>query len=99
MESEQDTNRQNNKAPKFKRQALMAEGFKGYVPFKELLNGRIAEVPRSGGVYLVLREIDGMPTFLENNSAGQFKEKDPTVSADKLTSNWVDNAHVIYIGK
>jgi hypothetical protein len=83
----------------FKRQSLLANGFQGFISFKELRSGKISEVPRSAGVYVVLREFDSTPIFLDANPAGRFRGRNPTVSKSKILSNWVEGAHVIYIGK
>src|SRR5947207_8429960 len=75
---------------------LEAEDFKGFVTFAELES---AQVPKLGGVYVVLREAEGNPEFLETSPAGQFRGRDPTVSRAALKGEWVSGADVIYIGK
>lgn len=83
----------------FKRVALENNGFQGFFTIRELRNGRIDGVPKVAGVYAVLRELDTPPMFLDKNPGGRFKRKNPTVSKEKLQSNWIDGVHVIYIGK
>jgi hypothetical protein len=83
----------------FKRDALVADGFLGFVPFRRLCQGAINSVPSAEGVYVVMREIDDRPAFLEKNPGGWFKGRNPTVSKSDLPSQWVSGAHVIYIGK
>jgi hypothetical protein len=50
-------------------------------------------------VYLVVRQGRHSPGFLAANPGGRFKGKDPTVTADALAANWVEEAEVVYIGK
>lgn len=78
---------------------LKKAGFKGFITFRDLWNGQIDNISENGGAYVVLREIDTPPMFLEKNPGGRFKGKNPTVAKEKLQSNWVDGAHIIYIGK
>lgn len=63
------------------RAGLTAEGFEGFCRFSDL---RDASVPQMSGVYVVLRESDGPPTFLTANVAGHFKGHDPSVPIDHL---------------
>lgn len=81
----------------FTRQALARAGFVGWVPFKQMREED--QVPRSGGVYVVVRTSTGKPEFLEANPGGRFKGKDPTVPDETLRLNWVDGAEVVYIGQ
>lgn len=81
------------------RKSLIEYGFNGFITIRELRNRRIEDIPKCAGVYVVLREIDTPPMFLDNNPGGRFKRKNPTVTKEELQSNWVDGAHVIYIGK
>ncbi|MGH2725100.1 MAG: hypothetical protein ACRDI0_12755 [Actinomycetota bacterium] len=55
-------------------------------------------MPRTAGIYVVLREEKGPPTFLTTNPGGQFKGKDPTMDPTVLEAKWVEDAHVLYIG-
>lgn len=83
----------------FKREGLMHYGFKGFITIRDLRRGIIGDVPENGGVYLVIREIGGRPNFFDKNPGGHFKKKCPTVDQDRLNKEWVNGAHVIYIGK
>ena len=83
----------------FTRAALEAEGFSGFVTFDELRDGGIAHVPSSPGAYLVLREKDEVPTYLEESIGGWFKGKNPTVLTSVLEGKWISGCHVVYIGK
>jgi hypothetical protein len=51
------------------------------------------------GVYVVRRDQLGEVDFLTKSSGGWFKDRDPTVPVGTLTTRWLDNAHVLYIGK
>ena len=50
-------------------------------------------------VYVVLRDHDGDPEFLEASPAGRFKGKDPSVDESYLQRAWVPGSPVLYIGK
>lgn len=80
------------------RAGLEASGFTGWVTF-ETLSSQLAEVPQTGGVYVVVQAAGAQPDFLDSNPGGRFKDKDPTVDAAALEANWVDGAEVVYIGK
>jgi hypothetical protein len=82
---------------RFTRASLKAEGFVGWVSFKQMLNQD--RVPRTGGVYVITRSTSGDPKFLQANPGGRFKGKDPTVAEEALRANWVAGAEIIYIGK
>jgi hypothetical protein len=83
----------------FTRKALEASGFEGFVTFDALRRGEIKIVPRTGGVYVVLREGDHQPVFLRKSVGGHFKGQDPTVELSALEANWIEVAETIYIGK
>ena len=78
------------------RSGLEAEGFLGFAPFSALPN---AEVPVGAGVYVVYRDSDEPPHFLEASSGGHFKGKDPTVPVALLQSAWVSGVRVLNVGK
>jgi hypothetical protein len=80
----------------FTAEGLRAFGFVGFERFKGLDLNR---VPTGAGVYVVLRESDARPTFLESNPAGWFKGRDPTVPIAELETAWPDGARCVYIGK
>jgi hypothetical protein len=83
----------------FTQRALREAGFKGFVSFRDLRQGRIEGVPKAGGIYVVLREGDDAPTYLEQSVGGWFKQQDPTVDVSALKGKWVMGAQVVYIGK
>lgn len=83
----------------FGRKSLEGLEFAGFVTFERLLETWLSAVPKGGGVYAVLRELDAAPTFLERNPGGRFKGRDPTASIAVLQSKWVESCDVIYLGK
>ncbi len=83
----------------FDRAGLIAVGFQGFRTIQQLRSSVLTEVPKTGGVYVVLREIEHTPAFMDVSTGGWFKGKNPTVSRQELMTQWVPGAHVIYIGK
>jgi len=77
------------------RRALEEGGFTGFVPVADLAE---APVPAAAGVYAVLRATEAAPRFAEQNPAGRFRKKDPTVDVAVLAKAWVDGPEVLYIG-
>ena len=80
----------------FTRSSLEKAGFTGWLPFVAI---RTSGCPTTGGVYVVTYDAEGPVAFAERSCGGWFKGKDPTVTLDVLTANWIDGAEVIYIGK
>ena len=80
----------------FARQGLTGAGFTGFVTFDALNLPGISSGP---GVYVVLREADTPPRFLEVSVGGHFKGRDPTVPVEVLQRRWISGATAIYIGK
>ena len=81
------------------REILQAIGFEGFKSMGELMAGKKKEIPAEKGVYVVLRECDYEPKFLEEGTGGFYKSKNPNVSVSELRSNWVPNTSIVYIGK
>ena len=65
----------------------------------ELRRTRCAGLPQHAGVYLIERDSDGLPDFLPASTGGWFKGQDPNCAPDVIRANWVDGAHIVYIGK
>jgi hypothetical protein len=80
----------------FTRRNFEKAGFTGWLPFAAI---RTSACPTSGGVYVVTYNAESPVAFSERSCGGWFKGKDPTVTPDALTANWVDGAEVVYIGK
>ncbi len=78
---------------------LKENGFKGFVPFVELLEDDLKTPPKKEGIYMVLYGKKERPSFLPTGTGGFFKGKDPNVSLDTLNQEWVNDTPVIYIGK
>lgn len=70
--------------------------FSGWVRFDDLPS---ADVPRGPGVYVVVRDTDVPPEFLDVSPAGHWKGRDPTEPIADLRDRWVPASRVIYIGK
>ncbi len=84
----------------FKKASLNKYGFRGFVSIGHLKED-LSIVPKTKGVYIVFRERLGikLKDFLPKSTGGPFKGKDPTLDPKTLKLAWVDNAHVLYIGK
>lgn len=83
----------------FSRIDLEALGFEGWCTWAALRKAHFAAVPAVPAVYVIYRAAAAAPSFLGVNPGGRFKDKDPSVPLDVLTSSWVPGAHVVYIGK
>ena len=83
----------------FGRDALSAEGFRGFVTFAVLREGGLDLVPQKPGVYVVLRQSQAHPAFLARNPGGRFKGRDPTVPVPELERKWVAGVSLVYVGK
>lgn len=83
----------------FTRKDLETAGYIGWTSWRQLRSTHLAAVPRQPGCYVVYREAENPPTYLAANPGGRFKGKDPTVSRERLTAEWVPGANVVYIGK
>jgi hypothetical protein len=78
---------------------LESEGFEGFISIKKLWNSKCDMIPERPGVYIVYRNTNKEPEFLEKTIAGLYKGEDLAVSILQLKSNWNDHTPVIYIGK
>ncbi|GHA71778.1 hypothetical protein GCM10010345_88530 [Streptomyces canarius] len=82
--------------PELTQSPLTTRGFRGLVPFCELLGSNVLT---GHGIYVVIRTDPSPPSFLPTSPAGHLKDRDPFVTADKLRAAWVDRATIVYIGK
>ena len=85
---------------------LKEAGFKGFVPVSVLKttgiyskDGAADRELDKAGVYMVVRDTTGAPSFREIGTGGHFKGKNPNVPIRELENEWVDGETVIYIGK
>jgi hypothetical protein len=83
----------------FDRRSLEAHGFTGFVTFDDLRESWLDYVPKTGGVYAVLRVSEQPPAYLTSNPGGRFKERDPSVVVAVLEAKWVASCSVVYVGK
>lgn len=77
---------------------LKKQGCSGFVTVEKLTND-LDIVPRSSGVYYILRTSTSVPSFLKVGSGGRYKDKNPNVEIAKLENNWVEGTQILYIGK
>ena len=78
------------------KRALREDGFAGFRTFAEV---EINRIPQAPGIFAVLQPEGFQAQFLGRSTAGVFKKKDPSLSAEKLASEWVDGAEILYVGK
>ena len=78
------------------RQSLEQDGFTGFRPLDDL---DINRIPQKPGLFAVLQPDGFRPQFLGKSTAGIFKKKDPSLKAEALGAEWVDDADVLYVGK
>lgn len=76
---------------------LKNQGFDGFKTIEEVCADNRC-VPSAKGVYMVLTPTQ-MPQFLKVGTGGFFKGKNPNVHTSELSSNWIANTIVLYIGK
>lgn len=83
---------------------LKVAGFKGFVPVSVLKTTGIyskdgaadMELDKAG-VYMVVRDTTGAPSFRGIGTGGYFKGKNPNVPIRELENEWVVGETVIYI--
>ena len=78
------------------KRALREDGFAGFRTFADVDINRIPQAP---GIFAVIQPEGFQVQFLAKSTAGVFKKKDPSLSAEKLAAEWVDGAEVLYVGK
>jgi hypothetical protein len=69
-----------------------------FTGFMCLANLAVSAVPRTSGVYAVVRPTSAEPSFLSNSPAG-WSKGDPTLPVAELEQNWIPGERVMYIGK
>ncbi|MEO3403810.1 hypothetical protein AAFN85_07890 [Mucilaginibacter sp. CAU 1740] len=72
--------------------------FEGFKSIKELKEN-IDLIPQRPGVYLVLNLNQSVPEFLAIGTGGHFKSKNPNKDLNYLKAKWINDTHVVYIGK
>ena len=77
---------------------IKAAGFTGFKPISKLWKEHSA-IPDERGVYLIINPKCELKKFLTKGVGGFFKQKDPNVSQEELSKNWVENSFVVYIGQ
>jgi hypothetical protein len=77
---------------------IVKAGFVGFKTMQELFIDS-SQLPSIKGVYLILNQSKTLPLFLSVGTGGHFKGKNPNISLAQLTSNWVEETLVVYIGK
>jgi hypothetical protein len=78
---------------------LREAGFAGFETVAKLRETTCGSVPRSPGVYVVLRDAAEPPIWVDPSPGGWFKKRDPTVASTILTAKMVAGTPVMYIGK
>lgn len=73
-------------------------GFSEPITIAQLRRTCYTGIPKSPGIYLIVRTQDRRPCFLPEGRGGWFKDKDPSYPLDVVEANWVEVAHVMYVG-
>lgn len=77
---------------------LRGKGFLGFSTIEDI-RFRRSTVSVLPGVYVAYRQHLDEIEFLDKSTGGWFKGRDPSVRIEKLRGKWIDEAHVLYIGK
>ena len=77
---------------------LHESGFGGFLTINELNSKKSVDIPNESGVYLIVRDCEAYPSFLDVGTGGRFKGKDPNVSRSILESRWIEDTLIVYIG-
>jgi hypothetical protein len=77
---------------------ICLDGFSEPVTIHELRRTRCSGIPNNPGIYLIVRTSDCRPRFLAKSAGGWFKGKDPSYPRKLVLANWVESAHVLYVG-
>lgn len=77
---------------------LRHDGFDGFVSLGDVRSRRTT-VSALPGVYVVYRETLDQIEFLDKSLGGWFKGRNPSVPIETVQAAWVEDAHVLYVGK
>ena len=80
------------------REQLQKYGFEGFKTISELMQC-CKGIPKSMGVYVVLREKDNRPTIMDKRPFNCQEDKYPSYSKAELEKEWIEGTHIVYIGK
>jgi len=78
--------------------AIKELGFYGFYSVTRLWQNHFV-IPRQKGIYVVLNPEESQRQFLVKGVGGHFKGRDPNIAIQELVDRWVDNCHLLYIGK
>ncbi len=78
---------------------ISLDGFSGPVTIGSLRETRCSAVPQDPGIYLIERDSDCMPEFLQKSTGGAFKMRDPSCPPEFVREKWVQGTRVVYVGK
>jgi hypothetical protein len=78
---------------------ISLDNFSDPISIGTLRETRCSAVPPRSGIYLIVRISDCLPEFLEKSTGGAFKKRDPGCLPEFVRKNWVQGAHVVYVGK
>ncbi|MDQ0676567.1 hypothetical protein QFZ36_004193 [Pseudarthrobacter siccitolerans] len=81
---------------------LMGEGFRGFQTFQDVRQQYAQDdggIPKSPGVYVVLRVNTSAPQFLTKGFGGTHKARKANAPISELEASWVHGASVLYFGK
>lgn len=81
--------------PTWDREGLESRGWEGFVPLTKL---SLTDVPRTPGVYAIVRADDSAPVFLPDRPRATAQQATPYSVAD-LSSRWVPDARILNIGR
>jgi len=77
---------------------ISLDGFSEPITIDELHQTRCRKVPEKSGIYVIIRPSDSAPRFLRKSTGGVFKGLDPSYPFAVVRENWVEGAHVVYVG-
>ncbi|MCL4547124.1 MAG: hypothetical protein M1495_00965 [Bacteroidetes bacterium] len=71
----------------------------GFCGFKKISELRLdfSSIPKTKGVYLVLRPKNSEVEFVEKGTGGFFRDINPNVDVSELKKKWLEKANIIYI--